>query len=98
MKTANNNDMWLHTQGFPGSHVIIENKGGEVSDQSIEEAAVIAACFSKAGESSLVPVDYTKVRFLKKPIGAKPGKVIYHEYYTIIVKPDKELCEKLRIK
>ena len=96
MKTANNNDMWLHTQGFPGSHVIIENKGGEVSDRSIEEAAVIAACYSKAGESSLVPVDYTKVRFLKKPIGAKPGKVIYHEYYTIIVKPDKELCEKLK--
>ena len=98
MKVANNNDMWLHTQSFPGSHVIIENKLGEVSDQSIEEAAVIAACYSKAGESSLVPVDYTKVRALKKPVGAKPGKVIYHEYYTIIVKPDRDLCEKLRVK
>lgn len=98
MKTANNNDMWLHTQGFPGSHVIIKNKEGGVSDQSIEEAAVIAACHSKASNSSLVPVDYTTVRFLKKPVGAKPGKVIYHEYYTIITKPDKELCEKLRIK
>ncbi|MCM1544035.1 MAG: NFACT family protein [Ruminococcus sp.] len=98
MKTANNNDMWLHTQGFPGSHVIIENKGGEVSDQSIEEAAAIAAVYSKAKDSSLVPVDYTKVRFLKKPVGAKPGKVIYHEYYTIITKPDKELAEKLKVK
>lgn len=96
MKTANNNDMWLHTQGFPGSHVIIENQGGEVSDQSIEEAAVIAAYYSKAKDSSLVPVDYTKVRFLKKPVGAKPGKVIYHEYYTIITNPDKQLVEKLK--
>ncbi|MCM1363561.1 MAG: NFACT family protein [Faecalibacterium sp.] len=98
MKTANNNDMWLHTQGFPGSHVIIENQGGEVSDISIEEAAVIAAVCSKAKDSSLVPVDYTKVKFLKKPVGAKPGKVIYHEYYTIITNPDKEFAEKLRVK
>lgn len=98
MKTANNNDMWLHTQSFPGSHVIIENQGGEVSDLSIEEAAVIAAYYSRARESTLVNVDYTKVRNLKKPAGAKPGKVIYHVYYTITVNPDEELVEKLRIK
>ena len=96
MKVANNNDMWLHTQSVPGSHVIIENIGGEVSDRSIEEAAVLAAYFSKARESSLVPVDYTKVRELKKPVGAKPGKVIYHTHYTIIVKPDKALAEQLK--
>lgn len=95
MKKANNNDVWLHTQGFPGSHVIIENKGGEVSDLSIEQAAVIAAYHSKARESSLVNVDYTRVRNLKKPIGAKPGKVIYHEYFTITVNLDKALVEKL---
>ena len=98
MKKANNNDMWLHTQGFPGSHVIIENQGGEVSDNSIEQAAVIAAYYSKARQSSLVPVDYTKIRNLKKPVGAKPGKVIYHEYWTIIAKPDDELVERLRVK
>ncbi len=98
MKTANNNDMWLHTQGFPGSHVIIESRGGEVSDNSIEQAAAIAAFYSKARQSSLVAVDYTKVRNLKKPVGAKPGKVIYHEYFTIIAKPDSELVERLRIK
>lgn len=98
MKIAGNNDMWLHTQGFPGSHVIIESQGGEVSDNSIEQAAVIAAFYSKARQSSLVPVDYTKVRNLKKPVGAKPGKVIYHEYFTIIAKPDGELVEKLIVK
>ena len=98
MKTANNNDMWLHTQSFPGSHVIIENQGGEVSDLSIEQAAVIAAYYSKARESTLVPVDYTKVRNLKKPVGAKPGKVIYHVYYTIIVNPDEKLVENLKVK
>lgn len=87
MKTANKNDMWLHIQGFPGSHVIIQNQNGEVSDLSIEQAAAIAAYYSKARETSQAAVDYTKVRHLKKPNGAKPGKVIYHEYYTIIVKP-----------
>lgn len=98
MKTASKSDVWLHTQSFPGSHVIIENQGGEVSDRSIEEAAVIAACNSKAADSSLVNVDYTRVKQLKKPVGAKPGKVIYHEYYTITVNPDKELLKKLFIK
>lgn len=98
MKTASKNDVWLHTQSFPGSHVIIENQGGEVSDRSIEEAAVIAVCHSKAADSSLVNVDYTRVKQLKKPVGAKPGKVIYHEYYTVTVNPDKELLKKLFIK
>lgn len=96
MKLANNNDMWLHTQGFPGSHVVIENQSGEVSDQSIEEAASLAAYYSKARESSRVAVDYTRVRELKKPVGAKPGKVIYHTYYTILAKPDKALAERLK--
>ena len=98
LKTANKNDMWLHTQAFPGSHVIIENKDGEVSDLSIEEAAVIAVNHSKASESSLVAVDYTPVKNLKQPVGAKPGKVIYHRYYSIITNPDKNLCKKLLVK
>ncbi len=98
MKKANKFDMWLHTQAFPGSHVIIENKDGEVSDLSIEQASVIAAYYSKARQSSLVAVDYTKIKNLKKPVGAKPGKVIYHEYFTIIAKPDEELVKKLSVK
>ena len=95
LKTANKSDLWLHTQGFPGSHVILETNGEEPSDTAIEEAAAIAATYSKASDSSLVPVDYTPVKKLKKPVGAKPGKVIYHEYFTIMVKPDKKLCEQL---
>ncbi len=98
MKTAAKADMWLHTQKIPGSHVIIVSDGKEISDLSIEQAAMIAAYFSKAKDSSLVPVDYTPVKALKKPVGAKAGMVIYHEYYTIIVKPDKDSVEKLRVK
>ena len=98
LKTAAKNDMWLHTQKIPGSHVIIVGDGKEISDESIEEAAVIAAYYSKAKDSSLVPVDYTRVKALKKPNGAKAGMVIYHEYWTIITNPDKELIEKLRVK
>jgi len=98
LKTAYKNDMWLHTQKTPGSHVIIFSDGNEISDLSIEQAAVIAAYHSKAKDSSLVPVDYTRVKQLKKPNGAKAGMVIYHEYWTIITKPDKELVERLKVK
>lgn len=99
MKQANKLDMWMHTKDFPGSHVIIENQNGVVSDQAIEEAAVIAAFHSTAGESGAkqIPVDYTLVKNLKKPTGAKPGKVIFHENWTIYVTPDEELVTKLKI-
>ena len=97
LKVASKSDMWLHTQKIPGSHVIIFGDGREISDEAIEEAAVIAAYHSKARESSLVPVDYTRVRALKKPNGAKAGMVIYHEYYSIIVNPDKEAVEKMKV-
>lgn len=98
LKSAMKSDMWLHTQKIPGSHVIICGDGNEISDEAIEEAAVIAAYHSKARESSLVPVDYTRVKALKKPNGGKAGMVIYHEYYTIIVNPDKESVEKMKVK
>ena len=90
--------MWLHTQKSPGSHVIICGDNKEISDLAIEEAAVIAATYSKAKDSSLVPVDYTRVKQLKKPAGGKAGMVIYHEYYTIIVNPDNDFTERQRIK
>ncbi len=98
MKQANNHDMFLHIQKQPGSHVIIVSDKREISDRAIEEAAVIAAYYSSARESSLVPIDYTFVKNLKKPPGANPGYVIYHVYYTITVKPDEKLVESLRIK
>lgn len=98
LKTARKTDMWLHTQKIPGSHVIICGDNKEISDLAIEEAAIIAATYSKAKDSSLVPVDYTRVKQLKKPVGSKAGMVIYHEYYTIIVNPDKEFTQRQRIK
>lgn len=98
LKTAKKTDIWLHTQKIPGSHVIICGDNKEISDLAIEQAAVIAATYSKAKDSSLVPVDYTRVKQLKKPAGSKAGMVIYHEYYTIIVNPDKSFAEKQRIK
>ncbi len=98
LKTAMKTDMWLHTQKVPGSHVIICGDGKEISDLAIEQAAVIAATYSKAADSSLVPVDYTRVKQLKKPNGAKAGMVIYHEYWTIIVKPDKAFAETHKAK
>ncbi len=97
LKLAGKNDMWLHTQKTPGSHVVIFSEGRDISDEAIEEAAVIAAYHSKAKDSSLVPVDYTRAKALKKPNGGKAGMVIYHEYWTIIVNPDKELIEKLKV-
>ena len=91
-------DMWLHVKDITGSHVIITSKGGEVSDTAITEAAQIAAYYSSARSSSQVPVDYTLVKFVKKPGGAKPGMVIFTNNRTLYVKPDEALIEKLREK
>lgn len=95
LKTASKNDIWLHTQKFPGSHTIIVTEGDEVPENTLVEAAIIAAYHSRARQSSGVPIDYTQVRNLKKPQGAKPGKVIYHVYNTLYVTPDRELVNKL---
>ncbi len=95
LKTASKNDIWLHTQKFPGSHTVIITEGQEVPEETLIEAAIIAAYHSRARLSSGVPVDYTQVRNLKKPQGAKPGKVIYHVYNTLYVTPDRDLVNKL---
>ena len=97
LKTAKGTDLWLHTQKIPGSHVIICAEGKEIPPSTIEQAAMIAAYNSKARESAQVPVDYTPAKHLKKPNGAKPGKVIYHVYNTLIVTPDRESSESLRV-
>ena len=98
LKTAKNYDMWLHIQKYAGSHTIIVADKKEISDTAIYEAACIAAYYSKAQNSSSVAIDYTLVKNVKKPVGAKPGKVIYNTYNTIYVTPQKELIEKLCIK
>lgn len=98
LKTAAKGDLWLHTQKIPGSHVIVCSGGGEIPDSTLLEAARIAAYHSRARESSNVPVDYTQAKNLKKPVGAKPGKVIYHVYNTVCVTPSKEEAERLSVR
>lgn len=97
-KTADKSDSWFHTQKFPGSHVVVIGNGDILPELTCRQAAVIAASNSSARESSQVAVDYTEIRQLKKPAGSKPGKVIYHTYNTMWVTPDKELCERLKVK
>lgn len=87
LKTAKNYDMWLHTQSFAGSHTVILSENREITDKAIVEAAEIAAYFSSAKDAKKVPVDYTLIKNIKKPVGAKPGKVIYHIYNTVYVMP-----------
>lgn len=87
LKFANKNYMWLHTKNIPGSHVIVCST--DIPDNTLIEAAVLAAYYSKAKESSKVDVDYTLVKNLKKPNGANPGMVIYHTNYTMTVEPSE---------
>ena len=97
IKTAYSTDMWLHTKVIPGSHVIIRTNGtGEVPDNTLVEAATIAAYYSKAQKSKGVGVDYTLIKNIRKPNGAKPGFVIYETNYTVYVDPDEQLVERLK--
>lgn len=94
LKIARKNDIWLHTQKIPGSHVIIKKQSDQaISDIALLEAAQLAAYHSKARLSAQVPVDYTQVSQVKKPNGAKPGMVIYFQQKTLYVTP-KELPEE----
>ena len=88
-KTASKNDLWFHAQKIPGSHVILvcESTGRTPEDKDIEEAAKIAAAYSKGKNMPLVPVDYAFARYVKKPNGAKPGFVTYTNFKTAMVKP-----------
>lgn len=87
LKTSSKNDIWLHTKLIHGSHVIIKTENKEVPDTTLVEAASLAAYYSKAKNSSNVQVDYTTVKNVKKPSGAKPGMVIYVNYKTVVVEP-----------
>lgn len=87
LKTASKTDIWLHTKDIHGSHTIIFGDGREISDTAILEAAQLAAYHSKARQSSQVPVDYTLVKHVSKPSGAKPGMVIYVNNRTVYVTP-----------
>ena len=96
MKDADRRDLWLHTQKIHGSHVILHCAGQAPSEEDIAEAAMLAAWFSQARESGNVPVDYTEVRNVKKPAGARPGMVIYTTCRTVHVTPEEAVVERLR--
>lgn len=93
-KLARKNDTWLHTKDIPGSHVIISSE--EIDEKTLMEAATLAAYFSKAGQSTNVPVDYTLIRHVKKIPGAKPGFVTYERQQTIYVTPDEDVVIQLK--
>jgi len=92
-KTASGRDIWLHTKDIPGSHVVIITEGRQVTETTLFEAAAAAAYYSKGRMSENVPVDYTLIRHVKKPAGAKPGMVIFVNNKTLYVSPsDLQHC------
>lgn len=97
-KLAQKNDLWLHVQKQSGSHVIIPWAGVQPPDDTITQAAQLAAWFSQGRQGQNVAVDVTPVRYVKKPGGAKPGMVVYTTYRTVYVTPNPGLAEKLKTK
>lgn len=95
LKFANKDDIWLHVKDMPGSHVIIRNDKDEIPETTLEQAAILAAFYSKAKYSNNVSVDFTEKKNVRKTKNAKPGMVIYDNFKTINISPKKELVEKI---
>jgi len=95
LKTARKNDLWLHAQKMPGSHVIVRVENKPIPESTLLEAAMLAAYYSKGKNSNNVPIDYTEKKNVKKPKDAKAGMVIYENYKTIFVTPDKEKIDRM---
>ena len=87
-KTASGNDWWFHAKGAPGSHVIVRTLGKELPDATFEEAARLAAWYSKNRNAPKVEIDYVEKKHVKKPNGAKPGFVVYYTNYSMMIEPD----------
>lgn len=85
---ANGGDWWFHAKGMPGSHVIVKTEGRELPDTTFEEAARLAAYYSKAQDAKKVEIDYIQRKHVKKVNGGAPGFVIYHTNYSMIIEPD----------
>lgn len=93
---ARRGDLWLHVQKVPGSHVIVSQTSGLADETTVAQAAALAVTFSRARDGGRAAVDVTLVRNVKKPAGARPGRVIYTDYKTIITQADPALAERLR--
>ncbi len=87
-KVATGNDWWFHSKTFPGSHVIVKCNNQELPDATFEEAAHLAAHYSKGSNQDKVEIDYIQKKHIKKVAGAMPGFVIYHTNYSMTVSPD----------
>ncbi|MBR6770767.1 MAG: NFACT family protein [Lachnospiraceae bacterium] len=85
---ASGNDWWFHAKGIPGSHVIVKTEGQEMPDATFEEAARLAAYYSKARGQDRVEIDYTEKKNVKKPGGGKPGFVVYYTNYSMVIDSD----------
>ena len=95
-RLAGKNDYWFHVKNLPGSHTVLLTNGSEPSERDFTEAAEIAACFSKGADGQNVEVDYTLVKNVRKPAGAKPGFVIYHTNWSCVVTPSAEKVAGMR--
>ena len=95
LQTARSENIWLHAKNVPGSHAIIDFEG-EPPEQTLREAANLAAFYSQSRSSAGVPVDYTPRKYVKKPSGARPGMVIYSTNRTLYVTPDTAMIQQLR--
>lgn len=89
VRKSSEHDIWLHVQGMPGAHVVIKTNGKPVEEDVLLYAAKLAAQFSKGKYSTKVPVDYTYIKYVKKPKGFKPGLVLYSNFKTLFVTPDE---------
>ena len=87
-KFASGNDWWFHAKGAPGSHVIVKSHGETLPDRTFEEAARLAAYYSKNRDAEKVEIDYVEKKHVKKPNGAKPGFVVYYTNYSMMIDPD----------
>ena len=94
-KVASGNDWWFHSKTFPGSHVIVKTNGDELPDRTFEEAARLAAYYSKGKDQPKVEIDYIERKHIKKVSGAKPGFVIYHTNYSMAIEPDISKIQQL---
>lgn len=94
-KFATGNDWWFHAKGTPGSHVIVKSEGKELPDRTFEEAAKLAAYYSKGREQEKVEIDYLQKKNVKKPNGAKPGFVVYYTNYSMMIDSDISNLEQM---
>ena len=96
LRESKGSDVWFHVKNAPGSHVVVSAEGTVPPDRTLEQAAILAATHSKMAAGAQVAVDYTLIRYVKKPAGAKPGMVIYTDNRTAFVNPDPALAERLK--